>query len=170
VPTASELDSVRRTGCIPAPIGFFDGTRDFPRFCPGDPIVVAVGHEDASSVFAGAIADFAFAIRAEVPGHQEPNGAGCFINDGSRITATVVAVGPNDLLSAPGFAAVGGTFEEQVDFAGVAAAVFAAFAKGEEGLIGGDDDGWDTVGVIAVGSGSENVGGDREGGGGSRRS
>src|SRR5438552_4076696 len=84
---AGELNSIDRTGGVPAPIGLLYRSRDFAWFCPGDTIVFTVGDKDAARVSAFAAVDLAFAVGAQVPGHQKPESASGLVDDGRGIAA-----------------------------------------------------------------------------------
>ena len=77
-----------------------------------------------------AIKDHSLGIAAEVVGQKKPDGAGARIDDGAGIAAGVVAVVPDDLRLRPRLAAVETALEQQIDVAGIVAALFTALAEG----------------------------------------
>ncbi len=115
----SQLDSDARAGGIPAPFGPFGRIGYLYRFRPGGAVVVASAHPDAACVPARVFLDCPLAVVAAVPGHQQVDGAGPVVNDGAGIAAGIGVVVPDDVLFAPGLAAILGAFEEQVYIAAV---------------------------------------------------
>jgi hypothetical protein len=88
-------------------------------------------------------------------GQQQPNGSCALIDDRAWIATSVGAVLPDDLRFAPGLATVAAATKQQMNFAGVAAAVLAPLAEGEKDAVLGGDEGRDAITVVAVLAGGE---------------
>ncbi len=157
VRTAGELDAVGGAGGIPPPVRALDRGGNLPRGRPGPAVIGTPGDEHAAGILAGAGHDFAFVIRAEVPRHQQPDLAAGLVGNRRRVAADVVPVAPNDLRLAPAPAAVGRTAQQQVYLAGVAGAALASLAEGQHRPRRGGQKHWNTIGVIAVCAGHEQI-------------
>src|SRR5262249_32157986 len=78
------------------------------------------------------------------------DGAGAGVEDRAGVAAGVRPVVPDDLGLAPGLAAVGAALQEQIDVAGIAAAVLATLAEGEQRPLSRGEQGRDAVRVVAI--------------------
>ena len=76
---------------------------------------------------------------------------------GQGLPTVFVAVVGDDLQRRPRLAAVGRALQHQVDVAGVAAALLAALAEGEQRALRRDDQRRDAEGVVALGAADEEV-------------
>ena len=100
--------------------------------------------------FALAVHDVPFPVAAQVMGHEQDDLAGLALDDGTGVAASVVVVGPDDLLPREGSAPVGAPLQEQIDLARVVVAELSAFAEGQHGPPRGDDHRRNAIGAIAV--------------------
>src|SRR4051812_45701809 len=100
--SARELNSISRSGGIPAPFGGFYRIGDLDGNFPGYPIIFAVCYKYPPGIDARPALDILFAICAIVPCHQEPDKSASLIDDRRRIAAGISFISPNHFLLAPG--------------------------------------------------------------------
>ena len=89
-------------------------------------VVLGMGHEDATRIFAEARFDLSFVDLAGVPRQQQPDDARVLIHNRAWIAARVRPIVPHNLRGRPRPATVTGTSQQQVNLASVGAAVLTA--------------------------------------------
>jgi hypothetical protein len=101
--------------------------------------------------------DVSFLVLAEIVRGEKPERARGFVEHETGIPAGVDAVVPDHLQRAPGLAAIGRAFVDEIDVAGVVMSVFTPFAHGEEGAVSEAHDRGDAIGLISFLAGDEHI-------------
>src|SRR5690606_15470550 len=133
-----------------APVSRLYTTCDLGGRKPRGAIVVAVSRKHAAGISTGIIMDHLFAIRTEVPGHEQVHAAGVSIHHRRRIAAGVRPVPPHNLRRAPSAPTIVASAQKEVDSTMVRGAFLPTFAEGQQGTAGGACDGWNSVCSVAV--------------------
>src|SRR5690606_19258832 len=127
-----DLNSDARAGRIPAPFGILGARSYVDRRGPRFALVIDAAYPHGACPLVGVALDLYFVVAPEIVRQQQPDCPGGVVDDGTRVAAGVLSVGPEHRLRAPGGAAVGGTAEHEVDVARIAARVLSGLAEGEQ--------------------------------------
>lgn len=129
-PTAAQLNAVGGAGGVPGPGRRFDVSGDFAWWRPSRTVVIAKGEPNGARRFA--LDNQPFIAVGQILAKEEPELAGGAIQYRAGVTTGHARPCGDNLQRLPGDAVVKTAFEQQSDDAGIAAAIFASFGKGQQ--------------------------------------
>ncbi len=129
----------------------FEGAGDFAGGGPGDAVVVRLDMERAHVLQAEDEVDGAAGLAGYGDGIVVSDFAGRreVLREGDGVLGFGAGDGGDDALRRPGFAAIGGAAEDDIDGAPVAALALAGFGVGEHGALVGDREAGDAIERVA---------------------